>query len=67
MTPQQVLDHYGTKTRIAEVLGISVPSVIEWFYKGRVPTARQYHIHMATNGKLKADLPADRTKPPRRK
>lgn len=60
MTPQQVLDHYGSQSEIARVLGCRQSSVFEWFEKGEVPDGRQYQIELATGGTLKADKPANR-------
>lgn len=60
MTPQQVLDHYGSQAEIARVLGCRQSSVFEWFDKGEVPDGRQYQIEIATGGVLKADKPANR-------
>lgn len=60
MTPTQALDFFGSKAEIARVLGISPPSVIEWFDKGEIPDGRQYQIELATDGALRADQPANR-------
>jgi hypothetical protein len=60
MTPQQVLDHFGTQAEIARVLGCKQPSVAEWFEKGEVPDGRQYQLELATAGALKANKPANR-------
>ena len=64
MTPDQALEHFGTKAEIARVLGIAPPSVIEWFDAGVIPEGRQYQIELATNGTLKADKPANRKPSP---
>jgi DNA-binding transcriptional regulator YdaS (Cro superfamily) len=60
MSPQQVLEHFGTQAEIARALGCRQPSVAEWFAEGRVPEGRQYQIELATKGALKADKPAKR-------
>ena len=60
MTPTQALNFFGSKAEIARVLGISPPSVIEWFDKGEIPDGRQYQIELATDGALRADQPANR-------
>lgn len=60
MTPQQVLDHFGTQAEIARVLGCKQPSVAEWFDKDEVPEGRQYQLELATGGALKAAKPANR-------
>lgn len=60
MTPQDLLNHYHTQAEIARVAGCNQPSVAEWFSDGKVPEGRQYQFELATNGKLKADKPANR-------
>lgn len=61
MSPQQALEYFGTKAEIARVLGITAPSVVEWFDAGVIPEGRQYQLELATGGALKADRPANRT------
>lgn len=60
MTPQEVLNHFGTQAEIARVLGCGQPSVAEWFEKGKVPEGRQYQLELATAGTLVAEKPANR-------
>jgi hypothetical protein len=61
MTPQEVETHYGSKAEIALVLGCKLPSIYEWFEEGKgVPEGRQYQLELATDGKLRADKPANR-------
>lgn len=60
MAPQDLLDHFGTQSEIARVLGCAQPSVFEWFEKGQIPEGRQYQIELATNGALRASKPANR-------
>lgn len=63
MTAQDLLEYFGTKAAIARALGVSSPSVAEWFDPDiGVPDGRQYQAQIATKGKLKADLPALRKK-----
>ena len=63
MNAQDLLEYFGTKAAIARALGVSSPSVAEWFDPGiGVPEGRQYQAQIATKGKLKADLPALRKK-----
>jgi hypothetical protein len=64
MTPQQVLDHFGTQAEIARVLGCKQPSIAEWFEKGEVPEGRQYQLEIATDGALVAEKPANRKELP---
>jgi len=63
MTPQEALSFFGSKAEIARVLGISPPSVIEWFDRAEIPEGRQYQIEIATDGALRADQPANRKAP----
>jgi len=58
MTPQAVIQHFGSITKAATALGIKPPSVSEWLTKGRVPAIRQYQIEQATKGQLRAERPA---------
>lgn len=60
MTPKQALRHFGTQAEIARVLGVKPPSVSEWFDLGALPEGRQYQLELASNGALRADLPANR-------
>jgi len=58
MTPQQAITHFGTQTKLARSLGLAQSTVAEWSTNQEIPIARQYQIELATNGSLKADLPA---------
>lgn len=60
MSPQQVIEFYGTQVNVASALGIAQSSVSGWVQAGAVPMERQYQVELATNGQLRADLPADR-------
>lgn len=61
MTPQQALEHFKTQAELARVCGCKQPSVAEWFEEGgKIPDGRQYQLELASNGRLKADKPADR-------
>lgn len=55
MTPQQVIDFFGTQEKTAQALGIRQPSVSDWVTNGKVPPGRQFEIEIRTNGQLKAD------------
>lgn len=66
MKPSEVLEHYKTQAEITRVLGCRQSSVAEMFEKDQVPDGRQYQLELATKGKLKADLPADRRTPAQR-
>ena len=58
MSPKQVIDFFGTQVKTAEALGIAQSSVSGWVQAGEVPMERQYQIELASNGQLRADLPA---------
>jgi hypothetical protein len=60
MSPAAALEFFGSKAEIARVLGITSPSVVEWFEAGLIPEGRQYQLEIASGGALKADLPANR-------
>ena len=60
MTPNDLLDYFGTKAEIALVGGVEPPSITDWFATGEVPEVRQYQFELATNGRLRASKPADR-------
>lgn len=54
MTFQEVLDHFGTKRKIATDLGITIQAVQQWADSGKVPLGRQFQIELVTKGKLQA-------------
>ena len=60
MNPKQVIEYFKTQTAAADALGIAQSSVAGWLDSGEVPEVRQYQIELATNGQLRADLPANR-------
>jgi len=37
MTPQDLLQHFGSQSAIAKALGCKQQTVFEWFEKGQVP------------------------------
>ena len=53
MDMREALEWYGTKTRIAEALGIRLPSVAEW--GNTIPPLRQLQLERLTKGALRAD------------
>lgn len=55
MTPDQVIEYYGTQRKAAEALGVTQPAISTWLRKGRVPETRQYQIEVRTGGQLKAE------------
>ena len=57
MKKHQVIEAFGTQAEAARALGCYPSTIHEW---DEVPDGRQYQIEIATRGRLKADLPADR-------
>jgi hypothetical protein len=55
MTMQEVLEHYGSRKRLADELGLWPQTVYQW--GDTVPLLRQYEIEVRTGGVLKADRP----------
>lgn len=55
MTPQQIIEHYGSPVRAASKIGVSLPAVHTWIKNGKVPRLSQLAIQTLTRGKLKAD------------
>lgn len=60
MTPLEAELFFKSKAKIALALGITAPAVSEWFAKGRIPIVRQYQLELASEGQLRADMPAKR-------
>ena len=58
MTPQELIDYFGSQSAAAAALGITQPSVWDWLQAGEIPESRQYQIQLATDGALRADKPA---------
>lgn len=58
MTPQEVIQHFGTQVKAAQALGIKQSSVAGWIKNGVVPEGRQYQIQLLTGGQLRADQKA---------
>ena len=57
MTPDQVLDYYGSQSEIAKCFRLTRQSVNLWFIEGEIPDQRQWQIELALGGTLKADRP----------
>lgn len=55
MTPQQVIDHYGTVASAARAINIKGPSFYGWMKDGRIPIDRQCQYEVVSGGKLIAD------------
>ena len=62
MSPKQLVEFFGTQTAAAKALGIEQPTISGWVTDGEIPIIRQYQIELATNGALRASLPANRLK-----
>lgn len=62
MKPQDLIDYFGNMSRVAEAMGVSLPSVSKWCELDEVPELRQYQAQLATKGYLEADAPALRSK-----
>jgi hypothetical protein len=53
MTMQEALNHYGSRKRLADELGLWPQTVYAW--GDSIPLPRQYEIEVRTGGALKAD------------
>jgi hypothetical protein len=52
MKTKEVAAHFGSKTKLADALGISPSAVTMW--GETVPEARQFQLQVLTSGKFKA-------------
>jgi hypothetical protein len=52
MKTKEVAAHFGSKTKLADALGISPSAVTMW--GETVPEGRQFQLQVLTNGKFKA-------------
>lgn len=55
MKPEEVINHYGSATKAAKALKLSVAGIGDWGRKGFVPFNTQYRIQVLTCGVLVAD------------
>lgn len=62
MKPKDLIDYFGNMSRVAEAMGVSLPSVSKWCELDEVPDLRQYQAQIATGGYLVADTPALRSR-----
>ncbi|WP_328284795.1 Cro/CI family transcriptional regulator [Pseudomonas huanghezhanensis] len=53
MNTTQAKNHFGSKKKLADALGISPGAVTLW--KEEIPRLRQFQIQMLTSGALQAD------------
>lgn len=58
MTPQAVVEHFGTIAAAARALDIKGPSISGWIANGEIPIDRQCQIEVITGGRLVADREA---------
>lgn len=52
MKTKDIAAHFGSKTKLAEALGISPSAVTMW--GETVPEGRQFQLQVLTNGRFKA-------------
>lgn len=55
MTPQQLVDHFGSPTKAAAAIDVTSQTVLNWLEKGVIPMNAQKAISYDTRGKLKPD------------
>jgi hypothetical protein len=55
MSPQDVIEHFGTLSNAARALEVQPSSVHEWKTKGEIEITRQALIEIVTRGRLRAD------------
>ncbi len=57
MTPQAVIDYFGSAAATARALGLrSHASILKWLALGAVPAPRQAQIEEVTGGALRASV-----------
>lgn len=54
MTYKQGIKHFGSATKWAKTIGVSLAVIDNWRRRDRVSDAGQLKTEIATNGKLKA-------------
>ena len=55
MKVHEVIKYYGTKRKVADVLGVRYQAVQNWEVAGFVPEGRQWQIQALTAGMLTVD------------
>lgn len=55
MTPDEVINYFGSGVKVARFLGIKTQNVYAWRKKGYVPIHWQVQLSVYTNGKLEID------------
>lgn len=56
MNMNQAIQHFGSKKKLAEALGIRPSAVTQWGES--IPVGRQYQLQVISKNKLKADQKA---------
>ncbi|NYZ69351.1 Cro/Cl family transcriptional regulator [Endozoicomonas sp. SM1973] len=51
MTVEQAVSYFGSKTKLANFLGLNKSSITHW--GNTVPSSRAYQLQVLTNGELK--------------
>ncbi len=60
MTPRDVIEYYGSQRAVGAAIGRTQQAISLWVMRGEVPADVQYRIEVITDGKLRADRPAQR-------
>lgn len=55
MTPQELVNHFGSPTKAAAAIDVTSQTVLNWIDKGVIPMNAQKAIAYDTRGKLKPD------------
>lgn len=58
MTPDQAIQFFGSKSKLARAVGAAPSSISEWVANDEIPEGRQYQIELISKGVLLADKPA---------
>ncbi|AKE70313.1 hypothetical protein CSB95_0519 [Pseudomonas aeruginosa] len=56
MNMNEAIQHFGSKKKLAEALGIRPSAVTQW--GDSIPVGRQYQLQVISKNKLKADQKA---------
>ncbi len=55
MTPENVIEYFGTQVEAAKALNVTRQIVSYWLREQRIPIKTQALIQLQTGGKLRAD------------
>ena len=50
----ELIEHYGSQTKLAKVLKVTRFAVSQWISQGGLPSMRAIEIEVKTNGRFKA-------------